>query len=217
MPTDIDSRLADRRRDPGPPQGLAHVDGRRAAGARGVVVAAEQEQQRVAAELQQLAAADRGLAEHRAEDAVEGPMSSSAPMRPRVASRSVRAVKPEMSANTIEASSTCHCWPGGTVSSQSSATRGTCRRRSTATETRGRIVDDHDLRTGQLEGHGNGRRLPASERGSSSARRRAARTRSIGTAISGCFEQVLEGPLREREGLEALVAGDHVGGAGGRR
>ena len=54
---------------------------------------------------------------------------SSAPMRPRRESRSVRAVKPDTSAKTSVPSTTRDSWPG-TSSSQTSVTGGTCRRRS---------------------------------------------------------------------------------------
>ena len=77
----------------------------RAARARRVAVALEEQQQRVAAELQQAAAVGVGDVEQRARSSVPiASASCSAPSRPARASRSDSVVKPEMSTNTSDPS-----------------------------------------------------------------------------------------------------------------
>ncbi len=93
-------------------------------------VAAEEEEQRVAAELEQLAAAGGGDGRASApKTRLRVSTISSAPIRPCRDSRSVRAVNPDTSAKT-SVPSTVRCSAPGASSSQTSVSGGTWRRRS---------------------------------------------------------------------------------------
>ena len=106
-----------------------HADGR-AGRSAGVVRSGEQEQQRVAAELEQAAA---GLVGDRRAAAVKHPpmtsTTSSAPTLPWRASRSDSFVNPEMSTKSKEPSTTCHRRSRASVA-QSRTSRGTYGNRS---------------------------------------------------------------------------------------